>query len=61
MRTKTKVAAIAIAVALPAFLLSPVLFPPAEGGPVPTSSQRWLTCSSWAPRMRRCWALGWLS
>ena len=39
MRTKIKVAAIAIAVAVPAFLLSPVLFPPAEGGPVPTSSQ----------------------
>jgi hypothetical protein len=39
MKTKIKVAAIAIAVAVPAFLLSPVLFPPAEGGPTPTSSQ----------------------
>ncbi len=39
MKTKIKVAAIAIAVAVPAFLLSPVLFPPAEDGPIPTSSQ----------------------
>ncbi len=39
MKTKIKVAAITLAVAVPAFLLSPVLFPPAEGGPTPTSSQ----------------------
>lgn len=39
MRTRIKVAIIAIAVAVPAFLLSPVIFPPAEGGPAPTSSQ----------------------
>ncbi len=39
MRTKIKVAAIALAVAVPAFLLSPVLFPPAEGGPTPTAGQ----------------------
>ncbi len=39
MKTKTKVAAITIAVAVPAFLLSPVLFPPAEGGPTPTAVQ----------------------
>jgi hypothetical protein len=39
MRTKIKVAAITLAVAVSAFLLSPVLFPPAEGGPTPTASQ----------------------
>ncbi len=39
MKTKIKVAAIAIAVAVPAFLLNPVLFPPAEDGPIPTPSQ----------------------
>ena len=37
--TKVKVAAITLAVAVPAFLLSPVIFPPAEEGPVPTPSQ----------------------
>jgi hypothetical protein len=45
MRTKIKVAVIALAVAIPAFLLNPVLFPPAEGGPIPTPSQM-ATCSS---------------
>jgi hypothetical protein len=39
MKTKIKVAAIAIAVAVPAFLLGPVLFQPAEGGPTPTAGQ----------------------
>jgi hypothetical protein len=45
MRTKIKVAVIALAIAIPAFLLNPVLFPPAEGGPIPTPSQM-ATCSS---------------
>jgi hypothetical protein len=39
MKTRIKVAAITIAVAVPAFLLGPVLFPPAEGGPTPTAGQ----------------------
>lgn len=39
MKTRTKIAAITIAVAVPAFLLGPVLFPPAEGGPTPTAEQ----------------------
>ena len=37
--TKVKVAALTLAVAVPAFLVGPVLFPPAEGGPVPTAAQ----------------------
>ncbi len=39
MKTRSKVAAITLAVAVPAFLLGPVLFPPAEGGPTPTAGQ----------------------
>ncbi len=39
MRTRIEAAAITLAVAVPAFLAGPVLFPPAEGGPIPTSSQ----------------------
>ncbi len=39
MQTRIKFAAITIAVAVPAFLLGPVLFPPAEGGPTPTAGQ----------------------
>jgi hypothetical protein len=39
MKTRIKVAAITLAVAVPAFLLGPVLFPPAEGGPTPTAGQ----------------------
>ena len=30
---------VTVLVAVPAFLLSPILFPPAEGGPVPTAAQ----------------------
>jgi hypothetical protein len=39
MKTRIKVAIITLAVAVPAFLLGPVLFPPAEGGPTPTAGQ----------------------
>ncbi len=39
MRTSIKVAAITLAVAVPAFLAGPVLFPPAEGSPTPTAGQ----------------------
>ena len=39
MKTRIKVAAITLAVAVAAFLLGPVLFPPAEGGPTPTAGQ----------------------
>lgn len=39
MKTKIKVAAITLAVAVPAFLLGPVLFSPAEGSPTPTAGQ----------------------
>jgi hypothetical protein len=38
-KTRIKVAAITLAVAIPAFLAGPVLFPPAEGGPAPTAGQ----------------------
>ncbi len=39
MKTKIKVAAITIGVAIPAFLLGPVVFPPADIGVEPTPSQ----------------------
>lgn len=39
MKTRIKVAALTIAVAVPALLLSPVLFPPADVGVEPTSGQ----------------------
>ena len=39
MKTRTKVAIITIPVAIVAFLLSPILFPPAEVGVGPTSAQ----------------------
>lgn len=39
MKTRTKVAIITVPVAIAAFLLSPVLFPPAEVGAGPTSAQ----------------------
>ncbi len=39
MRTQFKIAAITIAVTVPAFLSGPLIFPPAEGGPSPTSGQ----------------------
>ena len=37
--TKVKVAALTLAVAIPAFLVGPVLFPPAEIGVEPTAAQ----------------------
>jgi hypothetical protein len=39
MKTRIKVAVITLAVAVPTFVLGPVLFPPAEGGPTPTAGQ----------------------
>ena len=39
MKTRTKAALITVPVAIAAFLLSPVLFPPAEVGAGPTSAQ----------------------
>lgn len=39
MNTKTKVAAITLAVAIPAFIAGPILFPPADVGVEPTAIQ----------------------
>ncbi|HLL38408.1 MAG TPA: hypothetical protein VK357_01935 [Rubrobacteraceae bacterium] len=39
MRIKVKILVVTLLVAVPAFLLGPILFPPAEGGPAPTASQ----------------------
>lgn len=39
MKTWMKVLIVTLLVAVPAFLIGPVLFPPAEGGPMPTSGQ----------------------
>ena len=39
MKTRTKAALITVPVAVVAFLLSPILFPPAEVGAGPTSAQ----------------------
>ena len=39
MKTRTKTAIITLPVAVAAFLLGPVLFPPADVGAVPTSTQ----------------------
>ncbi len=39
MKTRTKAALITVPVAVVAFLLSPILFPPAEVGARPTSAQ----------------------
>lgn len=39
MKTWTKVLAVTVVVAVPAMMLAPVLWPPAEGGPEPTGSQ----------------------
>lgn len=39
MKTSTKVAAITLAVAIPAFIIGPVLFPPADVGVEPSAAQ----------------------
>ena len=39
VKTWVKVLIVTVLVAAPAFLLGPVLFPPAEGGPTPTAGQ----------------------
>lgn len=39
MKTWVKALGVTILIAVPAFLLGPVLFPPAEGGPQPTAGQ----------------------
>jgi hypothetical protein len=39
VKTWVKVLIVTVLVAVPAFLLGPVLFPPAEGGPAPTAGQ----------------------
>ncbi len=39
MKTWVKVLIVTLVVAIPAFLLGPVLFPPAAGGPEPTAGQ----------------------
>ena len=39
MKTWIKVSIVTLVVGVPAFLLGPVLFPPAEGGPTPTPGQ----------------------
>ncbi len=39
MRTCIKVAIVTALVAVPAFALGPIVFPPAQGGPTPTAAQ----------------------
>lgn len=39
MKTWTKVLIVTVTVALPAMMLGPVIWPPAEGGPEPTTGQ----------------------
>lgn len=39
MKTWTKVLIVTVTVALPAMMLGPVIWPPAEGGPEPTAGQ----------------------
>jgi len=39
VKTWVKVLIVTVLVAVPAFLLGPLLFPPAEGGPTPTAAQ----------------------
>lgn len=39
MKTRMKVAIVTTLVAIPAFVMGPILFPPAAGGPSPTAAQ----------------------